>query len=47
MTMQQFAALTVPSQALLVRLVMRQGDLFRRSAISYAEIPDLIFSATL
>lgn len=38
---RQFIDLPVPARALLIRLVMRQGDLFRRSAISYAEIPDL------
>lgn len=38
---RQFADLPILARALLVRLVMRQGDLFRRSAIDYVEIPDL------
>jgi hypothetical protein len=38
---EKFSALPVPARALLVRLVMRQGDLFRRSAINYEEIADL------
>ncbi len=36
----QFTALAVPAQALLVRLIMRRGDLFRRSRINYPEIGD-------
>jgi len=38
---QEFMALPVPAQALLVRLVMRRGDLFRRSRINYPEIGGL------
>jgi hypothetical protein len=36
-----FAALPVAAQALLVRLIMRRGTLFRRSKINYPEIGDL------
>lgn len=38
---QEFTGLPMPARALLVRLVMRQGDLFRRSAINYEGIVDL------
>ena len=37
----QLEALSVPAQALLARLSMRRGDLFRRSKIQYAEIEPL------
>lgn len=37
----QLNALSVPAQALLARLSMRQGDLFRRSKIQYTEIEPL------
>ncbi|MFC4311586.1 hypothetical protein ACFPN2_20980 [Steroidobacter flavus] len=36
-----FEALPVPAQALLARLSMRRGALFRRSKIRYAEIEPL------
>jgi hypothetical protein len=36
-----FKGLPVPAQALLVRLIMRRGDLFRRSRINYPEIGDV------
>ena len=36
-----FAGLPIAAQALLVRLVMRRGNLFRRSRINYPEIGDL------
>jgi hypothetical protein len=36
--LQQFDALPDASQALLVRMVMRKGDLFRTSKLAYAEI---------
>ncbi|MEO4045971.1 VRR-NUC domain-containing protein [Pseudomonas sp. CAU 1711] len=39
--LQCFAALPQPSQALLVRLVMRKGPHFRASKLSYAEIGDI------
>ncbi len=35
-----FAALPQPSRALLVRLIMRKGNLFRRSRLNYPEIGD-------
>jgi hypothetical protein len=37
----QLETLPVPAQALLARLSMRRGDLFRRSKIQYAEIEPL------
>src|SRR5687768_1789178 len=37
----QWESLSVPAQALLARLSMRRGDLFRRSKIQYAEIEPL------
>lgn len=37
----QLNALSIPAQALLARLSMRRGDLFRRSKIRYAEIEPL------
>jgi hypothetical protein len=40
-----FEALAVPAQALLVRLIMRRGRLFRRSKINYLEIGE--FDAAL
>jgi hypothetical protein len=36
--MSAFEALPVPSRALLVRMVMRKGDLFRSSRLDYPEI---------
>lgn len=33
-----FAALPTPSQALLVRMIMRKGELFRTTRLNYAEI---------
>ena len=30
-----------PAQALLMRMVMRKGELFRRDGLTYAEVPDL------
>ncbi|KPQ19692.1 VRR-NUC domain-containing protein [Halomonas sp. HL-93] len=38
--LDQFATLPRASQALLVRMVMRKGELFRLSKLSYAEIGD-------
>src|SRR5690606_16713534 len=37
----QFAALPVPSQALLVRLLLRRGPWFLQHKLAYAEIPDV------
>ncbi|MDC0688880.1 VRR-NUC domain-containing protein [Mitsuaria sp. RG] len=37
---QVFSELPVPSQALLVRMVMRKGELFRSDKLDYAEIGD-------
>ncbi len=37
-----FAELPVPSRALLARMVMRKGDLFRSSALRYPEIGDAV-----
>jgi hypothetical protein len=42
----RFAELPVPAQALLVRMVMRQGSHFRASKLQYAEIGDLESAAT-
>ena len=36
--MQVFAALPIASSALLVRMIMRKGDLFRTSKLAYGEI---------
>lgn len=36
--LQRFAALPRPSRALLVRMIMRRGELFRVDRLSYAEI---------
>lgn len=36
--MSDFAQLPLPSAALLVRMIMRQGDIFRASKLNYAEI---------
>ncbi|WP_043309527.1 VRR-NUC domain-containing protein [Pseudomonas sp. ML96] len=44
--LQQFAALPQPSQALLVRLIMRKGPHFRASKLAYAEIGDIAAAAT-
>ncbi len=41
----QFANLPEPSQALLVRMVMRKGVLFRASKLVYAEIGDVHIAA--
>ncbi len=38
--LEQFESLPQPSQALLVRMVMRKGELFRLSKLSYAEVGD-------
>ena len=35
---EQFEALPLPSQALLVRLIMRKGEVFRSSKLNYPEI---------
>ncbi|PYC27453.1 nuclease [Aquipseudomonas alcaligenes] len=43
--LQGFAALAQPSQALLVRLVMRKGPHFRASKLNYAEIGDIAAAA--
>ncbi|MBC3489581.1 VRR-NUC domain-containing protein [Pseudomonas taiwanensis] len=37
---QAFAQLEVPAQALMVRMVMRKGELFRSDRLDYAEIGD-------
>ena len=37
---EQFESLPKASQALLVRMVMRKGELFRLSKLSYAEVGD-------
>ena len=39
---EQFGLLPRHSQALLVRMVMRRGDLFRASRLRYAEIVDVV-----
>src|SRR5690606_16527491 len=39
--MAGFAALPQPAQALLVRMVMRKGTLFRAGKLHYAEIGDI------
>ena len=39
--LQQLLQLDTPAQALLVRLVMRKGTLFRTDKLSYTEVPDL------
>ncbi|MGM0543836.1 MAG: VRR-NUC domain-containing protein [Pseudomonadota bacterium] len=38
--LDQFARLPQPAQALLVRMVMRKGELFRLSKLSYVEVGD-------
>ncbi|MFJ4156710.1 VRR-NUC domain-containing protein [Pseudomonas sp. NPDC089752] len=38
--LQAFAALQAPAQALLVRMVMRKGELFRSDRLDYPEIGD-------
>ncbi|HSX70005.1 MAG TPA: VRR-NUC domain-containing protein [Pseudomonas sp.] len=43
--LQAFAELPQPSQALLVRLIMRKGPHFRASKLSYAEIGDIATAA--
>jgi len=40
-----FAQLPQPAQALLVRMVMRKGVLFRASKLNYAEIGDVLLAA--
>lgn len=45
--LQQLLQLNTPSQALLVRLVMRKGTLFRTDKLSYTEVPDLTQALTL
>ncbi|WP_232455028.1 PDDEXK family nuclease [Oceanisphaera avium] len=40
--LQQFLQLTTASQALLVRLVMRKGTLFRTDKLNYHEVPNLM-----
>lgn len=40
-----FAQLPQPAQALLVRMVMRKGVLFRASKLDYAEIGDVLLAA--
>ncbi len=42
---QQFATLPQPARALLVRMVMRKGTLFRASKLSYAEIGNPVDAA--
>jgi tetratricopeptide (TPR) repeat protein len=41
----EFAGLPQPAQALLVRMVMRKGTLFRASKLDYAEIGDVRLAA--
>ena len=43
--LRQFAALPQPSQALLVRLIMRKGPHFRASKLAYVEIGDIAAAA--
>jgi hypothetical protein len=43
--LHEFAELPQPSQALLVRLVMRKGPHFRASKLSYVEIGDIALAA--
>ncbi|MBQ0132802.1 MAG: VRR-NUC domain-containing protein, partial [Comamonas sp.] len=43
--LQQFAQLPQPSQALLVRMLMRRGPWFRHSKLQYAEIGDTLQAA--
>ncbi|WP_373387633.1 VRR-NUC domain-containing protein [Pseudomonas alcaligenes] len=43
--LQGFAALAQPSQALLVRLVMRKGPHFRAGKLNYAEVGDIAAAA--
>lgn len=45
--LQQLLQLDTPAQALLVRLVMRKGTLFRTDKLSYTEAPDLTQALTL
>ena len=45
--LQEFLQLDTPAQALLVRLVMRKGTLFRTDKLNYAEVPDLTQALTL
>lgn len=42
---QAFLQASTPAQALLVRLLMRKGPLFRSDKLRYAEIPDLSAAA--
>lgn len=42
----QFAELAQPAQALLVRMIMRQGSHFRASKLQYAEIGDIAAAAS-
>lgn len=42
---EQFSSIPIQSQALLVRMVMRRGNLFRASKLSYPEIGDSIAAA--
>jgi hypothetical protein len=42
---QDFAQLPQPAQALLVRMIMRKGTLFRASKLDYPEIGDVQFAA--
>ncbi len=41
----QFAELPRPSRALMVRMIMRKGELFRRSRLRYPEIGDIAAAA--
>lgn len=43
--MRQFGELAMPSQALLVRLIMRKGVHFRKGKLAYAEIGDITLAA--
>lgn len=47
MLIEKFSALPQSAQALLVRMVMRKGELFRHSKLRYAEIGDIATPAAL
>lgn len=39
-SLERLLALEEPAQALLIRMVMRKGSLFRHDGLNYAEVPD-------
>src|SRR5690554_1364697 len=39
--LERLLSLDVPARALLIRMVMRKGSLFRTDALQYEEVPDL------